>query len=484
MVLPSNRSIETILISTCRIFGSQQVMLIEKIADYIVCEQTRELSPVTMHHAKRAVIDWFAAMYPGAIQDPNPMLRAGFIEPDDPQHSQVFPTSLRTTVKTAAFLNGASAHTSEFDDIFRDGGLHPGCATIAAALAVGERYDQSGDAFLRGVIAGYEVSSRISAAMGRAHYQFWHTTATIATFGAAAAAALLLRLNRQQTAHALATSATLAAGLQQAFRSDGMSKPLHSAHAAETGVMAAIAASKGVTGALDVLEGPAGMGAAMSGSADWDKATNGLGKTYNIETITFKNHGCCGHTFAAIDGVLALMHTQKISAAKIDRIDIATYGPGVAITDRVDPKTPQECKFSMQYVVAHAALYGSVRIDAFEADRISNPEIRQMLPQIHVTTDPEIDVAFPARRAARIQITTKSGSNFSHYQPTRKGDPDLPLSDAELDAKFTELATPVIGDETAKTLLANLWRLEAMSLCGCLAAIVAPSSLNKIQTNK
>ena len=90
-------------------------MLIEKIADYIVCEQTRELSPVTMHHAKRAVIDWFAAMYPGAIQDPNPMLRAGFIEPDDPQHSQVFPTSLRTTVKTAAFLNGASAHTSEFE---------------------------------------------------------------------------------------------------------------------------------------------------------------------------------------------------------------------------------------------------------------------------------------------------------------------------------------------------------------------------------
>ena len=78
-----------------------------------------------------------------------------------------------------------------------------------------------------------------------------------------------------------------------------MSKPLHAAHAAETGVMAAIAASKGVTGALDVLEGPAGMGAAMSGNADWRKATSGLGKIYNIEAITCKTWLLwpyfCGH---------------------------------------------------------------------------------------------------------------------------------------------------------------------------------------------
>ena len=456
------------------------MLLIEKIADFIVLEQTRAHRPTTMHHAKRAVIDWFAAMYPGAVQDPNPMLRQAFIEPDDPRHCTVFPTGTKTTVKTAAFLNGASAHTSEFDDIFRDGGLHPGCATIAAGLALAERHDLCGDAFLRGVIAGYEVSSRISAAMGRTHYKFWHTTATIATFGAAAAAAVLLRLDRQQTAHALATSATLAAGLQQAFRSDGMSKPLHAAHAAETGVMAAMAAQKGVTGALDVLEGPAGMGAAMSDGADWTKATDGLGETYNIENITFKNHGCCGHTFAAIDGVLALFAAEGLGAGDIARIDIATYGPAVAITDRANPTTPQECKFSTQYVVAHAALYGSVRIDAFEASRIADPALRAMLPKIHVTADPEIDAAFPAQRAAHVTITTPSGATFSHFQPTRKGDPDLPLSDAELEAKFTELAAPVIGAGASATLLADLWRLDQIQLIDCLAASTASVSARMV----
>ena len=430
------------------------MFLIDQIADYIVSEQTSKLSPSTRHHAKRAVIDWFAAMYPGSIQDPNPMLCAAFVNSDDPAHSTIFPAGQRSNAKTAALLNGASAHTSEFDDIFRDGGFHPGCATIAAALAIAERDDCSGEMFLRAIIAGYEVSCRISLAMGRTHYEFWHTTATIGTFGAAAASALLLGLSQQQTAHALATSATLAAGLQQAFRSDGMSKPLHSGHAAETGVMAAISAGKGVTGALDVLEGVAGMGAALSKAADWSKATADLGKIYHIEAITFKNHGCCGHTFAAIDGLLALMAAHGFGADDIASITIATYGPAVAITDRMDPKTPQECKFSMQYVVAHAACFGSVRVEAFTAEHINNPAVRSMLPSISVTTDPEIDAAFPAQRAARVTLKTKNGDSVSLFQPTRKGDPDMPLSDSELDAKFTELTAPVLGIETTPPCLA------------------------------
>lgn len=450
------------------------MLLIEKIADYIVTEKMRPLSSQTIHHAKRATIDWFAAMYPGSIQEPNPMLRAAFIDSHDPQQSLVFPFCKYTTAKTAAFLNGASAHTSEFDDIFRDGGLHPGCATIAAALAIGQKYDRSGEDFLRAIISGYEVSSRISAAMGRNHYQFWHTTATIATFGAAAATALLLKLDRLQTAHALATSATLAAGLQQAFRSDGMSKPLHAAHAAETGVMAAMAANKGVTGALDILEGSAGMGAAMSGSADWSKATAGLGDIYNIETITFKNHGCCGHTFAAIDGLLTVMKSENIRASDITSIDIATYGPAVKITNRVDPKTSQECKFSMQYVVAHAAHYGSVRIDAFEKQRMRDPKIRKMLQQINMTIDSKIDAEFPARRAAHISVRTKMGQTINHYQPTRKGDPDLPLSDSELEAKFTELTTPVLGANSTAKLLHQLWQLDNIQLIDSLYNAAIP----------
>ena len=115
--------------------------VVEKIAEYIVAESEQRQPTQVIHHAKRAFIDWFAAMYPGSIQDPNPLLRQAFIDGDDTQQAVIFPHGQRSSAKVAAFLNGASAHTSEFDDIFRDGGLHPGCATIAAALALGEHHN-------------------------------------------------------------------------------------------------------------------------------------------------------------------------------------------------------------------------------------------------------------------------------------------------------------------------------------------------------
>ena len=176
---------------------------------------------------------------------------------------------------------------------------------VAACLAAAEDTGASGDAFLRAVIVGYEISTRIGGAMGRAHYRFWHSTGTIGTFGAAAGAAYLYGLDETGIAHALATAATFAAALQQAFRSDSMSKPLHAGRAAEGGLVAALGAREGITGALDVLEGEFGFGRAMSGNPDWESGLATLGREFNIGRMTVKNHACCGHTFAAIDGALA-----------------------------------------------------------------------------------------------------------------------------------------------------------------------------------
>ncbi|RAI01892.1 2-methylcitrate dehydratase [Acuticoccus sediminis] len=435
-------------------------MLLTEIGHYVAGERTATLSDKTMHHAKRAVIDWFAAMYPGTVINPGPMLREALAEELGHGRSVVFPAGELALTRTAAFLNGSAAHTAEFDDIHRDSAVHPGCATIAAALACAQATGCDGETFLRGVIAGFEVSTRIGLAMTREHYKFWHATATISTFGASAASSLILGLNGDQTAHALATAATMAAGLQQAFRSDAMSKPIHAGHAAEAGVTSAMAAAKGVTGALDVLDGPVGMGAAMSGKADWSKATAGLGRDYNIEIMTFKNHGCCGHTFAAIDGALVLKERHGLTPDQIARIEVGGYRPTVDICDRPDPRTPVDCKFSLQYVVSHALVHGSVRLAAFEAERMSDPAVRALLPLVDLRLDEEIDSRFPGQRAARVAITTRAGDRFEFLQPTRKGDPDMPLSDEELSDKFTELAGSVLDAADAKSLLAALWGLE------------------------
>ena len=247
-------------------------MLVHQLAEYAVKEQTSKLPPEVWHHAKRAVIDWYASLLPGSLVTPATLLEQALSE--DLDHGKARLASGRAaTIRAAAMINGAASHSVEFDDIYRDAGYHPGSPIISAALAAAQATGASGDLFLRGVIVGYEISTRIGEAVMPSHYKYWHTTGTIGSFGTAAAVATILKLNATQIAHALATVATMAAGLQQAYRMQAMSKPIHSGHAAEVGALAAMAAAKGVTGATDILEGEVGFGNAMSTGADWSKAT-------------------------------------------------------------------------------------------------------------------------------------------------------------------------------------------------------------------
>jgi 2-methylcitrate dehydratase PrpD len=111
-------------------------------------------------------------------------------------------------------------------------------------------------------------------------------------------------------------------------------------------------------------------------------------------------------------------------------------------------------------VVAHALIHGSVRINAFEPDRLNDPALRALMKRIELTADPELSKRFPRQRAARVEIETTDGRRLSHFQETRKGDPELPLSDAELNDKYLELTTPVLGAAAAQALLDRLWALE------------------------
>jgi len=432
----------------------------ETIADYAVWQQTSPLPAGVLHHAKRAVIDWFAAVFPGAVLEPALALERALAEDIGRGSAILYPSGKRATLRTAALINATASHVVEFDDIFRDGIVHPGSPVIAAALAAAQHANADGESLLRAVIAGYEICTRIAATVNPAHYKFWHTTGTVGTIGAAAAVGTILRLDRNRMAHALASSVTMAAGLQQAFRSDAMSKPLHAGHAAEAGALAAMAAAEGMTGALDILEGEYGFGNAMSKGCDWSKATDGFRERYNITQMTVKNHGCCGHTFAAIDGILALRDRHHPDPAQIRRIRVATYQTAIDVTGNFKPATAFEAKFSLPYTIAAALIYGSVRLNAFEPDRLNDPRIRELIGKIDLAADPVLNAGFPAQRAARIEIEMTDGTKFEHFQPTRKGDPDQPLTDEELDHKFIELAGAVIGEAAARRLLAELWNLD------------------------
>ena len=152
-----------------------------------------------------------------------------------------------------------------------------------------------------------------------------------------------------------------------------------------------------------------------------------------------------------------------MDAGNVKRIAVGSYGAALEVTGAMEPKTAFECKFSTPYCVSAALLTGRVRDEAFSPRWRNDPGLRAVMARVEMTLDAEADAAFPRRRGAIVEVETASGERFSHRCRTRKGDPDNPLSAAELTEKYLETVTPVIGDAAARELLDALSRLDRLA---------------------
>ena len=278
--------------------------------------------------------------------------------------------------------------------------------------------------------------------------------------GAAAAAARLWNLKPDQFAQALAISTTMAAGLQNAFRGMSEIKPLHAGHAADAGFVATGLARSGVLAAKDMFEGDTGLGRAMSVDVAWTAAI-GAADEFTILRTTVKNHGCCGHIFAALDGALALKTAHDLDVSDIASVRVGGYSATVNVTGNYIAETPAAAKFCLPFIVASGLVHGDVRLNAYSPERLGDPVVRDLMPRVVVALDPDVDALFPEQRSAKVWMTLNDGTELFHHQPHRIGDPDLPLSDAQLDAKFTELTSGALAEAAAKQLLETLWELDA-----------------------
>ncbi|MEZ2221572.1 MmgE/PrpD family protein [Rhizobium sp. RCC_161_2] len=407
----------------------------------------------TRQAVRHAILDWFATTLAGRQQRPARLLLDVFQDQSTASGAICYIDNSRKPPRTAALLNATSSHIVEFDDIFRDGGYHPGSPTISAALALAQYHDLSLDDLHRAIIGGYEVGCRISLAIQPSHYEYWHTTSTVGTIGAAVACALLLDCDVEVIAHAISLATSFAGGHQQNLSDVGMAKALHAGHAAEAGMLAAFAAARGMTGSVEALHGRSGFAAATSNSCgDWAAALEGLGKWTPIERITVKNHGCCGHIFPSIDGLRVLRAQAGFNNADISSIHVSGYGATKRMCDRSKPETAQEARFSVQYCLAADLLLGNVRLRAFDDDALANKEIRALMQVIAVEEDATLSDLYPRQRMARIKVTLRDGRVFERLQETRKGDPEDPLGSVEIAAKFDELAGSVLSGAAATDL--------------------------------
>jgi len=390
----------------------------------------------------------------------------------------VFGDASRYTPGGAAFLNGALAHSLDFDDTHAAASLHPGAPVIPAALAAGEMAGATGADVLAAIIAGYEVTCRIALALpaGEHYDRGFHPTATCGAFGAAAAAARVFGLDAAGVEGAFGTVLSQCAGSLQFLANGAWTKRFQVGWAAMNGLMAATLVREGFKGAAEALEGRHGFLHAYAPKPTPERAVQALGSVFELMNTAVKPYPSCRYGHAGIDAALALRAAHGLQPAEIGGVTLGLPRAGMLLIGqpaekKADPQNVVDGQFSGPFVIACALASGAMGWDSYQLLR--DPTVRALLPKIRCEFDPEIEAEFPANMSGKVTIAAR-GETFVRKVVVPKGEPANFLSEAELRAKFAGLAEAVLGQERTARLASEVLAIDHLADVASLMRLAAP----------
>ena len=447
--------------------------LTKEIARYVTSTNLEDFPPEAVSTAKDGIVDAIACTLAGS-REPLVDILCRYSESNGGNpRATVVGRGIKTSSPEAALLNGATAHAIDYDDVARAMKGHPSVVVLPPALALGEERSATGRDILTAYMIGFEVACSVASGMNDEFYDElgWHPTGPIGALGAVASAAHISKLNLEQTEMALSLAASQASGLRQNFGT--MTKPFHAGFAARTGVTSARLAEEGFTASRIGIEGPAGFLQAFSGGGgyDEDRVSDRLGKYIHLanNSVELKKYPCCGSTHLALDGLIPLLHKQRLEPSEVDRVDVMVDfdPPRSLIHDR--PKTPLEARFSMQYCVAAALLDRNVGIGSFAGDNVLRPEVQELIPRINLIRNPGFE-GQPSwtENYHQILVRMKGGHEFRE-RVSRVPGRSLPgITPAELNIKFKDCASQALPTDRIDEVLQNLKELEQLESIGHL----------------
>jgi 2-methylcitrate dehydratase PrpD len=399
-------------------------------------------------------------------------------------NSGVFGDAARYTPAGAAFLNGALAHSLDFDDTHAAGSLHPGAPVIPAALAAGEMVGASGADVLAAIVAGYEITCRVALALpaGEHYDRGFHPTATCGAFGAAAAAARVFGLGADGVAGALGTALSQCAGSLQFLVNGAWTKRFQVGWAACNGLMAATLVREGFKGAAEALEGRHGFLRAYAPKPKPERAVQDLGQTFELMNTAVKPYPSCRYGHAGIDAALALRAANDLTPEQITAVTLGLPRAGMMLIgdpaeQKSNPQNVVDGQFSGPFVISSALATGAMGWDSY--DLLQDATVRSLLAKVHCEIDPEIEAEFPANMSGKLTIAAR-GQTFVQKVVVPKGEPSNFLSEGELRAKFSGLTTAVLGAERSAGLADAVLAIDAASNVSALmrrASPLAPARL-------
>jgi 2-methylcitrate dehydratase PrpD len=428
------------------------------VVDFIGAARLAAMPPEAIAIAKRCIIDGLGVMLAGATQDAGRILHAHVQGADARREATVFgPEPFKTGAASAALVNGTSGHALDWDDTQlatsadRIFGLltHPTVPPLVATLALGEPRKISGQKFLEAFLTGFEVECKIAEAISPSHYKKgFHSSGTVGTFGAAVAAAKLLGLDGEQTAHVLAIAASSASGIRVSFGS--MTKPLHVGRAAQNGIVAAELAARGFTGGKDALDPPWGFFQTFSHGEGYDpeRIVGVLGNPHTIvwPGVSIKPYPCGVLGHPTMDAMRRLVLQHDVKPEEITAIRVRA-GSNILNPLRYPIATNElEAKFCPAFMVSAIALRRKAGIHEFNDEFVQSAPVQALMRKVERVLDPEIEAKGWEKIRSTVEVDLADGRKLVEHADERyRGGPDLPFTREELYEKWSDCASLVLG---------------------------------------
>jgi 2-methylcitrate dehydratase PrpD len=432
-----------------------------QLAQYMAETRNRDLPADVAREAKNHILDTVAAMVSGASLKPGERTIAYIRTLGGTPEAQVVMSNIVTSAGNAALANGMLAHADETDDMHLPTKCHPGCGIVPAALAMAEREESSGTDLIRAVTLGYDLCCRMVEAMDSTllHEMHRSTQGIGPTFGAAASAGSLSRLDATQMRYLLSFAAQQASGIrswsrdlehiEKAFDFGGMG--------ARNGVMAATMVQAGFTGVLNVLEGEHNLLDAFSTDPKPQALLDRLGSFYEVANSAIKTYSVGYPIQAALDALLTIVNRHGLAAGDVKRLVARMPEDGARIVDNREMPN-----INVQHALAMTLVDGGVTFASIHStERMKDPAVLAMKSRVHLQPDPAL-VNPESPRQAVIEIETKDGRTLSHHTKAPPGTVQNPMTKEQLNAKARDLMTPGLGPDRTEKLIANLQDLEAV----------------------
>ncbi len=439
-----------------------------KLAQFVLDHPASGLPQDVRHEAARSFLNWVGCAV-GASRHATVECALAALAPfSGPGEATVLGRSDRLDVMHAALMNGITSHTFDFDDTHLNTVIHPSGPVASAILALAERAPVTGEAFLHAFVLGVEVECRIGNAVYPQHYDVgWHITGTAGVFGAAAAAGKLLGLTEQQMVWALGIAATQSSGLREMFGT--MCKPFHPGNAARNGLLAALLAQKNFTSSLQGIEAKRGFANVLSTRFQPQAITEGLSKTWEISSNTYKPFACGIVIHPIIDACIQLRNEHNLKPGDIEAIEAKVHPLVLELTGKKTPQAGLEGKFSVYHCAAAAIIYGAAGEAEYGDAVVHDPQVIALRDRVTALVDGSMH-----EDQARVTIRLKSGTLVEKFIEHAIGSLSRPMSDADLETKFRALATPILPGVQCERLIRLCWEVGKLDDAGEVARASVP----------